>query len=238
MSFVSFVVRISVASYPKTSDTSGTSGHGGIAAGRPVRSASSAAMAMAALLPAPMGISRAAKDERVVAIGEIGLDFYYRYSAPEKQIQVFRRQLRTAQELDLPVIIHSRLAQEAVLTSIAEEGYSRGGVVHCFTESRDFANHMVEKGFYISFSGIVTFPKARDIQETACGLPPERLLVETDSPYLVPSPYRGKVKRNEPMYVRDTARFLADLKGISQAQMAKACSENFSRCFGFEFTGY
>jgi TatD DNase family protein len=183
-------------------------------------------------------IRRLAAAGSIHALGEIGLDFHYRFSAPEKQIQVFRRQLRTAQELDLPVIIHSRQAQEAVLTSLAEEGYSRGGVVHCFTESRDFADLMVEKGFYISFSGIVTFPKARDIQETARGLPLERLLVETDSPYLVPSPYRGRIKRNEPKYVRETARFLADLKGISQARMAKATSENFSRCFGFEFRGY
>ncbi len=180
-------------------------------------------------------IRRLAEAGSIHAIGEIGLDFHYRLSAPEKQMQVFRQQLKTAQELDLPVIIHSRLAQEAVLNSIAEEGYSRGGVVHCFTEGRDFADLMVEKGFYISFSGIVTFPKARDIQETARGLPLDRLMVETDSPYLTPAPYRGKVKRNEPMYVRETARFLAELKGISPTQLARGTSENFSRCFGFEF---
>ncbi len=183
-------------------------------------------------------IRRLAEAGAIHAVGEIGLDLHYRFSPPEKQIEVFRRQLETAQELDLPVIIHSRLAQAAVLTSLEEVGYSHGGVVHCFTESRDFADLMVEKGFYISFSGILTFPKSRDIQETARGLPLDRLMLETDSPYLTPAPYRGRIKRNEPMYVRETARFLADLKGISPARLAKATRENFSRCFRFEFPEY
>ncbi len=172
------------------------------------------------------------------ALGEIGLDFHYNFSGRDEQVHAFRKQLNLAQELDIPVIIHSRLASDEVLGAIRGEGYARGGVLHCFTESRGFAEQMLDLGFYISFSGILTFPKARDIQETAQSLPIDRIMVETDSPFLAPVPYRGKVQRNEPAYVRETAQFLARLKQLPLEELCTQTTRNFTACFGFEIPGH
>jgi TatD DNase family protein len=168
------------------------------------------------------------------ALGEIGLDFHYNLSGREDQIGAFRNQLNIAQELNLPVIIHSRLASNNILNTIREEGFTRGGVLHCFTEGREFALQMLDLDFFISFSGIVTFPKARDIQETARELPLDCIMVETDSPFLAPVPYRGRIKRNEPQFVWETARFLAELKNVSLDEMCELTSRNFMTCFGFD----
>ncbi len=179
-------------------------------------------------------IEELANNKRIHAIGEIGLDFHYNFSSSDIQIDIFRRQLRLAEYLKLPVIIHSRLAEEAVTQALSKENFSQGGVLHCFTESFEFAQNMLEHNFYISFSGIATFPNALEIRETARRLPLKRILVETDSPYLTPVPHRGKIKRNEPWLVKETARFLADIKQLTEDEFACATTQNFEACFMFE----
>ena len=179
-------------------------------------------------------MKKMAEERKIKAIGEIGLDFHYNLSAKDIQVRVFRDQLNIAQELELPVIIHSRNAQEDVLRAVKEEGFSQGGVLHCFTESWDLARQMMDDGFFVSFSGILTFPKAGDIRETAKKIPLERLMVETDAPYLTPVPFRGKIRRNEPLYVRETGRFLASLRNISYEELSDQTTQNFSECFMFE----
>jgi TatD DNase family protein len=179
-------------------------------------------------------IRRLAAKKKIHAVGEIGLDFHYSFSPPEKQIQVFRLQLELAADLKLPVIIHCREASSQVLDVIDDTGFSQGGVVHCFTENKKFAVQMLDRGFYISFSGILTFPKAREIQETAKIIPDNRILVETDSPYLAPVPYRGKVKRNKPVFIKKTVQFLAQLRNQDDAQVAESTTNNFQACFLFE----
>jgi len=183
-------------------------------------------------------IRELAGQSAIHALGEIGLDFHYKFSGREEQIAAFRKQLMIAQGLSLPVIIHSRLASDEVLEAIQEEGFTSGGVLHCFTEGREFAEQMLELGFYISFSGILTFPKAQDIQETARELPLDRIMVETDSPFLAPVPYRGRIKRNEPRYIRETARFLAELRNITPDELYEQTSRNFTACFGFDIPEY
>ena len=162
------------------------------------------------------------------------MDFHYNLSGRDVQIRVFREQLNIAQELGLPAIIHSRNAEEEIFKSLREEGFTSGGVLHCFTESRELARKMMDMGFLISFSGILTFPKAGDIRETARKVPLDRLLVETDAPYLTPVPYRGKIRRNEPVYVRETARLLASLKDVPFEELAEQTSINFCDRFMFE----
>lgn len=181
-------------------------------------------------------IQIAAENTQIQAVGEIGLDFHYNFSPPELQIRVFRTQLNLAQELGLPVIIHSRLGADKIVQCIAEERYTRGGILHCFTESPRFAQDMLEHAFYISFSGIITFPKAHDLREVAKTLPLERLLIETDSPYLTPVPYRGRVKRNKPVYLKETALNLAALRQMSVEEFALMTTKNFENCFRFEIT--
>ncbi len=170
----------------------------------------------------------------IKAVGEIGLDFHYNLSPPETQMASFRNQLAAAKEIGLPVIIHSRNAAAQVLEAVKQEHYTEGGVLHCFTEDWNSARQMLDLGFFISFSGILTFPKAFDLRETAKKIPVKRLLVETDSPFLTPVPFRGKVKRNEPFYVRETARILASLKNISYEDLADQTTKNFEKCFLFE----
>lgn len=181
-------------------------------------------------------IQRAAENKQIQAVGEIGLDFHYNFSPPELQIRVFRTQLNLAQELGLPVIIHCRLGADKITQCIVEERYTRGGILHCFTESSRFAQDMFEHAFYISFSGIITFPKAHDLREVAKTLPLERLLIETDSPYLTPVPYRGQVKRNKPVYLKETALNLAALRQMSIEEFALMTTKNFENCFRFEIT--
>ena len=181
-------------------------------------------------------IQTAAENKQIQAVGEIGLDFHYNFSPPEHQISVFRTQLKLAQELELPVIIHSRLAADKIVQCIAEEEFTQGGILHCFTESHRFAQNMLEYAFYISFSGIITFPRAHDLRQVAKTLPLNKLLIETDSPFLTPVPYRGRVKRNEPSYIKETALNLAALRGISSEEFAEVTTRNFENCFQFEIT--
>jgi len=166
----------------------------------------------------------------IAALGEIGLDFHYDFSTPEEQKRAFRDQLCLADELRLPVIIHSRLAGAEVAAEVKKQGCRRGGILHCYTEDWDTARTMIELGFYISFSGILTFPKAGSLREVAVKVPLDRLLIETDSPYLAPVPFRDR-KRNEPAFVVETARVLADLKHISLEKLAETTRRNFLSLF-------
>ena len=169
---------------------------------------------------------------RAVALGEIGLDYHYDNSPREVQREVFVRQLRLAKSLFLPVIIHSREADEDTLEILSKEyaGAVRGGVIHCFGGGPALAEGALALGFYISFAGNVTFKKADALREVALTVPLERLLVETDCPYLAPVPQRGR--RNEPAYVAATARFLAELRGVGVEELGRTTSENFARLFG------
>jgi TatD DNase family protein len=161
----------------------------------------------------------------IAAIGEIGLDYHYNLSPPEVQRAVFRRQLALAGTLGLPVLIHSRDAGADILAAVDAERFERGGILHCFTEDPAFAAAMIARGFWISFSGIVTFPKASLLRETARTIPLERLLVETDSPFLAPVPHRGK--RAEPAFVIETARCLAGLIGLTEYGFGALAEKNF-----------
>lgn len=172
--------------------------------------------------------------QNIHAVGEIGVDYHYNFSSPDTQIEVFRTQLNIAQEIGLPVVIHSRNARDEVLKAVKEEEFTHGGILHCFTEDWEFAAAMMEHGFLISFSGILTFPKAISLREVAIRTPLEKILVETDSPYLVPTPYRGKIKRNEPIYVKETARFLAELKNVPMEKLAEITTHNFESLFQIE----
>lgn len=179
-------------------------------------------------------ISELSKEGSIHAVGEIGLDFHYNFSSRDEQISALRKQLVHAQNLDLPVILHSRLAAEEILDSVRGERYTRGGVLHCFTEDYDFAKKMLDHDFYISFSGILTFPSAHSLRETARKLPLDRLLIETDSPFLTPVPYRGKIRRNEPFYVQQIAITLADLLKSPLDEIARRTTRNFESLFMFE----
>lgn len=169
--------------------------------------------------------------KRVVGIGESGLDYYYDHSDRDRQRASFRAHIAAARETGLPLIVHTRDAEEDTATILADE-MGKGiysGVIHCFTASRDFARRALDLGFYISISGIVTFKNARDLQETAKSLPGERLLIETDSPFLAPVPHRGKPC--EPAFVADTARFLAALREEPVEVLAETTSANFRALF-------
>jgi len=179
-------------------------------------------------------IRKLASSKKIVAVGEIGLDFHYNFSLPKEQIETFRHQLNLAQELALPVVVHSRKAGQEVAHSVKEEHFSRGGILHCFTEDWETAKRMMNYNFLISFSGILTFPKAQSLREVAQKIPLESLLIETDSPFLVPVPYRGKNKRNEPSYVLEIAKVLANIKNTSLAALAGTTTRNFKSIFKFE----
>lgn len=168
---------------------------------------------------------------RIVGIGETGLDYYYDHSDRERQQRSFRSHIAASRETGLPLIVHTRDAEEDTLAIMRDEmgTGAYGGVIHCFTASGAFADAAMELGFYISISGIVTFKNARDLQETAARLPLERLLIETDAPFLAPVPHRGKPC--EPAFVADTARFLANLRGESVEQLAEATAANFRTLF-------
>jgi len=169
-----------------------------------------------------------AQHPRVLAIGETGLDYHYDNSPRDVQRQVFQRQLELAARVGLPVIIHTREADEDTERLLRAAAGVRG-VLHCFTSGRALATAALDLGFLISFSGIVTFPNARELAEIAMSVPADRFLVETDCPYLSPVPHRGK--RNEPAFVLETARFLAGVRGISIEELASQTSENFTRLF-------
>jgi TatD DNase family protein len=172
-----------------------------------------------------------ARSEKVIAWGEIGLDFYYDHSPREVQREVFRRQIRTARELDLPIIIHSRDADDETVEILTEECCWEGfrGIMHCFGGTPEMALALMPLGFLISFAGNVTFKKAENLRQAARSVPIDKLLVETDCPFLTPEPLRGK--RNEPAYVAHTAKFLADLMGVSHETLAEQTTANFLRFF-------
>ncbi|MGK2889153.1 MAG: metal-dependent hydrolase [Candidatus Malihini olakiniferum] len=183
-----------------------------------------------------------ASDPQVVAMGETGLDYYYQQETQEQQRDSFRKHIRVGCELNKPVIVHTRSARQDTLNILKEEGAERcGGVLHCFTENIATARTLLDMGFYISFSGIVTFRNADELRDVARFMPLDRLLVETDSPWLAPVPFRGK--ENQPAYVLDIAEYLSVLKGIELPQFAAATTENFSCLFHIDaqrltFVGY
>lgn len=171
-----------------------------------------------------------AQNPKVIGIGETGLDYYWHKDQPEWQRERFRMHIRAAKIAGKPLIIHTRDAAEDTLRILREEQADTiGGVMHCFTESRQLADQVLELGFYISFSGIVTFKNARQVKEVAKHVPLDRLLVETDSPYLAPVPFRGKT--NEPAFVRHVATEIAALKETDIDEIEKATTENFCRLF-------
>lgn len=169
-------------------------------------------------------------DPRVVAIGETGLDYYRVEGDTEWQRERFRTHIRAARRLAKPLVIHTRAAAEDTLRVMREEGAGEvGGVMHCFTETWEVAEGAMEQGFHISFSGIVTFKNAKDLKEVARRVPLERMLVETDSPYLAPVPHRGKP--NQPAFVKHVAEEIAALRGIAFGEVAGATTANFFRLF-------
>ena len=171
-----------------------------------------------------------ARDKRIVAIGEIGLDFHYDHSPRDVQRDVFRRQVRLARDVGLPVIIHTREADDETAAILEEEGAKdTGGVIHCFTGGAELARRALALGFYVSFSGIVAFPRSDEVQAVARTVPEDRLLVETDAPFLAPPPHRGK--RNEPAFVVEVARKVAGLRGQTPEAVGAAAARNFARLF-------
>lgn len=173
----------------------------------------------------------AAWHPRVIGIGETGLDYYYDHSDRNRQQKSFRAHIAAARETGLPLIVHTREAEDdtaAILREEMEKG-AYSGVIHCFTASEDFAHKALNLGFFISISGIVTFKNAQGLQETASRIPADRLLIETDAPFLAPVPMRGKAC--EPAFVAHTARFLAGLRGVPVEDLARETADNFARLF-------
>ena len=172
----------------------------------------------------------------VIAWGEIGLDYHYDHSPREVQRDVFRRQLRIAGEANLPVIIHSRAADDDTVSILREEMAYEGarGIMHCFGGSPEMAQSVLDLGFMISFAGNVTFKKAEDLREVAGRIPLDRLLAETDCPFLTPVPFRGR--RNEPARVREVAECLAGLHKVTVEEMGRITTENFGRFFNLDFS--
>lgn len=167
---------------------------------------------------------------KVVALGETGLDYHYETESKALQHQSFALHLQVGRETGLPVVVHTREARADTLALIKEHGsLEHSGVLHCFTEDWDMARAALDLNYYISISGIVTFKNADQTRDVVSKMPLDRLLVETDSPYLAPVPYRGKP--NEPKYVREVAQYIADLRGLSYAALAQQTSENFYRLF-------
>jgi TatD DNase family protein len=179
-------------------------------------------------------LAEMAQHPKVIAIGEVGLDYHYDHSPREVQRQAFRKQIRLALLRELPIVIHTREAEQDTIAIIREQwaGSAKPGVIHCFTATRWLADAAVELGFYISFSGVLTFKNARGIRETAAAVPLDRILIETDCPFLAPEPYRGR--RNEPAYVVETARRLAELRGLTAEEIGRITSDNFMRAFGMD----
>ncbi|SRR6056297_138141 len=173
------------------------------------------------------------KADKVVGIGEIGLDFYYDNSPRDKQREAFRKQLNFAKKINLPVVIHSREADKDTIKILKEEGMRNHNVLlHSYTGGAEMAEEALEMGFYFSAGGIVTFNSAQDLKKTMQRIPISRILLETDSPYLAPSPHRGK--RNEPMYVKEVAKYIASLKNTTFENVAKATTDNTKRFFSLE----
>ncbi|MBS3902444.1 MAG: TatD family hydrolase [Dethiobacter sp.] len=173
---------------------------------------------------------------KVVALGEMGLDYYYNHSPRDLQQELFRRQIRLAKSLSLPIIVHDRDAHEDVLTILREEGAETvGGVLHCFSGNRNFALRCLALGFHISLAGPVTFSNSRDLAAVAEAVPADKLLLETDAPYLAPVPYRGK--RNEPAYLLAVAEKVAALRSTTVEELSDCTTENAKKLFKLEIKG-
>ncbi|WP_234495524.1 TatD family hydrolase [Vibrio maritimus] len=169
-------------------------------------------------------------NDRVVAVGETGLDYHYQPETAELQKKRFEQQVEVAVDVNKPLIIHTRNAREDTLSILRNGGADKcGGVIHCFTEDLAFAEAAMDLGFYISISGIVTFRQAKELKEVVKQLPLERLLIETDSPYLAPIPHRGK--ENQPAYVVEVAAYIAQLKGVSLSEVGEKTSKNYQDLF-------
>ncbi|MHA7966229.1 TatD family hydrolase [Paenibacillus sp. CAU 1782] len=178
-------------------------------------------------------IEELCRHPKVVAIGEIGLDYYWDTSPKEVQHEVFRQQIRLARKIGKPIVIHNRDAHEDILSILREEKAEEvGGVMHCFSGSPETAKICLDMNFYISFGGPVTYKNARVPKEALASVPLDRLLIETDSPYLTPNPFRGK--RNESSYVSFVAEAAAEIKGISVEELGRITTENGKKCFGIE----
>lgn len=176
-------------------------------------------------------IEQLAKQDKVVAIGEIGLDFHYDYSPRDVQRDVFIEQIRLAQTLKMPIIIHDRDANGEVFETLSlEDAFATGVLMHCYSGSAELAKAYVKKGAYLSIAGPVTFKNARKLKEVVATVPLERLMIETDAPYLTPEPFRGK--RNEPSYVHYVCQKIAELKELSYDEVAAATKQNAMRFFG------
>lgn len=169
---------------------------------------------------------------RVVAIGETGLDYYRKFGDKDSQIELFIAQLELADRLDKPVIIHNRDAGNDVLEILRQKVPRRGGVLHCYSEDWDYAQQALELNIYISFAGNLTYRNARNLHETAKNMPLDRILIESESPFMVPSAYRGK--RNKPAYLPETAKFLAELREMPEDELSEIVYENTNRFFGIE----
>jgi TatD DNase family protein len=171
-----------------------------------------------------------AREGRIVAVGEVGLDFHYDHSAREAQRDAFRRQVRLAREVGLPIVVHTREADAETAEILEQEGAAQvGGVIHCFTGGLELARRALDLGFLISFSGVVAFPRTDVIQRVAREVPDDRLLVETDAPFLAPPPHRGK--RNEPAFVVEVARKVAELRGTTPEAVGRLACRNYKRLF-------
>ncbi len=174
----------------------------------------------------------AATLKRIVAIGEIGLDYYRKFGDRDSQIELFIHQLELAARLDLPVIIHNREAGDDVLNILREKLPPKGGILHCYSEDYEYAKRALELDLYISFAGNVTYRNAKNLHETARNMPAERMLIETESPFMVPALYRGK--RNKPSYLVETAKFVAELRGVSLEEMADQLTANSLKFFNID----
>ncbi|TVR91351.1 MAG: YchF/TatD family DNA exonuclease [Spirochaetaceae bacterium] len=175
-------------------------------------------------------IEEGAALERVVAIGETGLDYFRKFGDKDSQIELFIRQLEIAQQLQLPVVIHNRDAGRDVLEILRERLPTRGGVLHCYSEDWNYAQTALELNLYISFAGNVTYRNARNLHDTARNMPLERILIESESPFMVPAAYRGQ--RNKPSYLVETAKFIADLRGMPVEEFCEAVYKNSQTLFG------
>jgi TatD DNase family protein len=171
-----------------------------------------------------------AKKPKVVAVGEIGLDFHYDYSPREVQAEVFRLQIGMARELGLPVVIHDREAHQLTLDILDEtRAWDLGGIIHCYSGSWQMAKQIIKKGYYIAVGGVLTFSSAAKLKEVVREIPMDKLLIETDCPYLAPAPYRGK--RNEPAYVVKTAEAVAEIKGLPLEEVGRITAENGRKAY-------
>lgn len=177
-------------------------------------------------------LNRLSEDDKVIAWGEIGLDYHYDHSPREVQRNVFKRQITNALRRHLPIIVHTRDAEDDTIEILRSFGKESGlrGVMHCFSGSERAANIFLDLGFYISFAGNVTFKKAQDLRDVARNVPLDRILVETDCPYMSPEPLRGR--RNEPSHVLHTARLLSGLVGVDEVEFCEATTRNFENLFG------